>query len=62
MLAAAVEAAGDRVQQWQVRLINVETVVLPNIWSEEGTQDPELQIAGGYGSWNQFVRVWYEAD
>ena len=60
------QAALDHANQWidedGIRVVNVETVVLPNIWShwEEGSQDTSLGIGGGAGSrWYQFVRVWY---
>ena len=54
--------ANSWIEQEGVKVVNVETVVLPNIWepSEEGTQDAELHTAHGYGNWNQFIRVWYE--
>ena len=44
-----------------VELVNIETVVLPNIHAdgEEGTRDPDLPVFGGMGEWNQFIRVWY---
>ena len=44
-----------------VELINIETVVLPNIHSqeEEGTQDTSLTTLGVGTEWNQFIRVWY---
>jgi hypothetical protein len=44
-------------------VLNVETVVLPNIWSrfEEGSRDPALGISGDSPShWHQFIRVWFE--
>ena len=46
-----------------IRVINIETVVLPNIHSsfEEGTSDAALHTSGEMNSsWHQFVRVWYE--
>lgn len=49
-------------QQPDIELLNVETVVLPNIHNikEEGSQDPDLFIGGGMStSWHQFFRVWY---
>ncbi len=60
---AAVAAAQQWVAQGGVRVINVETVVLPNIWNprEEGTRDAALGMGDLGGSWHQFVRVWYEA-
>ena len=59
---AAVAAAGEWANQQQVRVINVETVVLPNLWREEGTEDSSVQVFDGHATWHQFVRVWYEAD
>ncbi len=46
----------------QVKLLNLETVVLPNTWSphEEGSNDSSLGTAGEFPSlWHQFVRVWF---
>ncbi len=59
----AVEAAGAWIEQGAVTVINVETVVLPNIWGqfEEGTEDVALATAEGYAVWHQFVRVWYKS-
>lgn len=60
---AAVAAANEWLQQKPVKIINVETVVLPEIWnpSEEGTRDAALRTSGEMSSyWHQFVRVWYE--
>jgi hypothetical protein len=46
-----------------VRILNVETVVIPAIFEDEerGTADTAVR-AGGETSrfWHQFVRVWYE--
>ena len=47
------------------RLIKIETVVLPTIWSrfEEGPSDPALGTSGESPShWHQFIRVWYRDD
>ena len=43
------------------RLINIETVVLPNIHKlkEKGSKDTDLMMSGSYDRWHQFVRVWY---
>jgi hypothetical protein len=62
---AALAAANAWIAANAVRLVNVETVVLPNIWSryEEGSQDTSLGTSGESPSfWHQFIRVWYEAD
>ncbi|HZO87371.1 MAG TPA: hypothetical protein VFB38_03465 [Chthonomonadaceae bacterium] len=58
----AVAAANVWIAQNCIRVINVETVVLPNIWSpkEEGTQDAAL--TGTFVPWHQFVRVWFAKE
>ena len=61
------EATVERANHWigsaNVRVINVETVVLPNIHNagEDGSTDPDLRAAGEVSTnWHQIVRVWYE--
>lgn len=56
----------DRLNAWvdreDVEVVNIETVVLPNLYSEKemGTQDVSIRTAGEVSStWNQFFRVWY---
>ena len=44
-------------------IINIETVVLPNIWDsdEEGSEDVDILTSGTNSStWHQFVRLWYK--
>ena len=58
----------DDAGQWisdnsDVEVINIETVVLPNIHKsdEEGSMDTELWTAGESAShWYQLLRVWYK--
>jgi len=57
----------DQANEWisnhQIEVINIETVVLPNIHDEleEGSMDTNLDTIGDTtSSWNQFIRVWYE--
>lgn len=61
---AAVAAAGAWIDtQPGIRVVGVETVVLPNIWvsGETGSADPSLRASGEVSThWHQFVRVWYE--
>lgn len=60
---AALEAANRWVKESGIRVVNVETVVLPNIWSryEEGSGDTALGTSGESPSfWHQFIRVWYD--
>lgn len=56
----------ERMNDWlrkneQYQIINIETVVLPNMHSrnEEGSIDPELSFAEYNPVWYQFFRVWY---
>jgi hypothetical protein len=60
---AAVTAANEWMQQQSAKILNVETVVLPNIYRmrERGTTDADLRAAEDDDTnWHQFVRVWYE--
>lgn len=59
---AAVAAANSWIAADAVKVINVETVVLPNIDApgQGGTADAQLWTAS-MANWYQFVRVWYEA-
>ena len=59
---AAVRAANEWMKEVSVKIVTVETVVLPNIFSPEqaGTADADINTMSGWASWHQFVRVWYE--
>lgn len=62
-LEAALDAANAWITEFDIKLINVETVVLPNIWSrwEEGSSDVALGTSGESPShWHQFIRCWYQ--
>ena len=59
---AAAQAADLWIKEYDIKVVNIETVVLPNIWSqwEEGSTDGSLGTSGESPShWHQFVRVWY---
>jgi hypothetical protein len=59
----ALRAANEWLATHPVKLLNIETVVLPNIWSryEQGSVDASLGISGEDPShWHQFIRCWYE--
>ena len=59
----AMEAANVWIAKHNINVVNVETVVLPNIWSrfEEGPQDVSLGTSGDMAShWHQFIRIWYQ--
>ena len=63
-LQQAVAAANAWVRQYGVEVLNVETVVLPNIHDsgEQGSTDPQLTTLGEFRSeWYQVVRVWYQS-
>lgn len=59
---AAVAAANQWVTAEAVTVVQVETVVLPNIGApgEEGSADGSISTVSGWASWHQFVRVWYK--
>jgi hypothetical protein len=59
---AAATAASDWITKHSVRVVAMETVVLPSVWApgEQGTRDgalPSYQVT----QWHQFLRVWYQA-
>jgi len=61
------EEVRDEMNVWlgdnpQIEVLNIETVVLPNIHDkdEEGSRDTELITWGESSShWYQLIRVWY---
>jgi len=64
-LSAAVTRANEWVAANHIQVVNIETVVLPNIHfpGEEGSTDTLLHTSGDMASrWHQFIRVWYQAD
>ena len=63
-LSESIREANEWISQNDVEVINIETVVLPNMYcpGEEGSTDVQLSTSGDMGSsWYQFVRVWYRA-
>jgi hypothetical protein len=59
----ALVAANQWIKENDLKVVHVETVVLPNIWSrfEDGSRDASLGTSGESPShWHQFIRVWYE--
>ncbi|MEP6990327.1 MAG: hypothetical protein ABJA80_05290 [bacterium] len=60
----AAAAADAWITEHRADIVNIETVVLPNIWrkDEEGTADGQVETEEAMTSvnaWYQFVRVWY---
>jgi hypothetical protein len=61
-LPATVARAGQWVTESGVRVINVETVVLPNIHTVADASQVGIRTSGEMSSrWYQIVRVWYES-
>jgi hypothetical protein len=60
--AEALSAANEWIAANQIDVVNIETVVLPKIWSEDGTTDTDLTTSGEMmSSWCQFIRIWYNS-
>ena len=58
----AVGAANEWIEDSNIDVVNIETVVLPEIWREEGTTDTNLTTSGDMmNTWYQFIRVWYRS-
>lgn len=63
-LAEPLKRANEWIEAKSVNVVNIETVVLPNIYNpgEEGSGDTALMTSGDFATcWYQFVRVWYRA-
>lgn len=61
-LSESLKEANAWIEEFQIDVVNFETVVLPNIHSphEEGSKDPGLRTAGEMmAMWHQFIRVWF---
>jgi len=59
---AALDGANTWIENYGIDVVNIETVVLPQIWGngEEGTTDVDLRVDGEWTTtWHQFIRVWY---
>jgi len=58
--AKALADANHWIETNHIDVVNIETVVLPEMWGEEGTTDTNLTTSGDMmNSWYQFIRVWY---
>ncbi len=58
----AVAAANAWLSDSSTEVVQLETVVLPNVWApaEDGTADGAVATSGPSDSWHQFLRVWYK--
>lgn len=64
-LRASVSEANQWIKDQNIRVFNVETVVLPNIHqAHEGVSESvTLRTSGEMSAlWHQFIRVWYKLD
>ncbi|MDB6026109.1 MAG: hypothetical protein JWM68_2332 [Verrucomicrobiales bacterium] len=60
-IASTVSRANEWIAQANVRVINVETVVLPNVNKIEDASKIGIYTSGeGSSRWYQLVRVWFE--
>lgn len=62
---ATVERANQWIEENNIEVMNVETVVLPNIHSkyEEGSTDVQLKASSSAQTdWHQFIRVWHRGE
>jgi hypothetical protein len=60
-LPATVARANQWVSEAGLKVFNVETVVLPNIYLAQDASKTRLRTSGNLDSnWHQIVRVWYE--
>ncbi len=58
----AVAAADQWIRSNEVEIVQIETVVLPNMYNsgEKGPNDTYLRVPDQYTNhWHQFLRVWY---
>lgn len=63
----SLESAITELNEWKrnnsnKEILNIETVVLPNIHfkDEEGSADTDLTTMNNFNRWHQFIRVWYK--
>lgn len=62
-LPLAVARANEWIRESGVTVINVETVVLPNVREVEDASQVGIRTSGELSSyWFQIVRVWYDDD
>lgn len=58
--AKALADANHWIETNRIDVVNIETVVLPEMWDEEGTADVNLRTRDDFpNDWYQFIRVWY---
>lgn len=62
-LSESLDKANDWVTEHKINVVNIETIVLPQIHGvgKEGSTDVALPM-GVVSTWYQFIRVWYRND
>lgn len=61
-LPHVVRRANQWVEQTGARVLNIETVLLPNLQSDQDTSQSGIRTSGDVSShWHQVVRVWHES-
>ena len=62
-LSEVMPKVNDWITRNKIDLINMETVALPNIDMEEGSNDAHLRASGEMSThWFQIIRVWYRLE
>jgi hypothetical protein len=62
-LEAALERANEWMTEAAVRVVNIETVLLPNLQPEVTTSASGIRTSGDMAShWHQVIRVWYDLE
>jgi len=62
LFPAVVQRANEWIATSGVQVLNVETLVLPNVSDEDEAQQTNIRTSGEMSSyWRQILRVWYEA-
>jgi hypothetical protein len=60
--SAVVGRANEWIATSGVQVLNVESLVLPNVSNEDEAQQTNIRTSGEMSSyWRQILRVWYEA-
>ena len=58
-LQSAVDAANEWIRHHNIQVLNVETVLLPNVDGQDTTGGAIGVYGDRYTEWSQVFRVWY---
>ena len=66
-LDQSVAVANEWIQEQKALVINVETVVVPGLWTKNEPKSAQANFSYGgstnySGQWFQFIRVWYTTE